>query len=172
MTVYTKADLKPYLDLKATDNDALLELTIAQAEAWIEHRCGPLVSTTLTKRVRPAASGWLVLPVLPVVSVTSVTGVQSAEVVALEDDEIDLRAGIIKPDFTLTEPFYDVVYVAGWAASKGAVPADLMRLVVEVTRDLWRSQRGSGTRQGDADPGASRRLIAELMAPYQMPGFA
>lgn len=170
MTVYTKADVKPYLSMVTTDNDALIDLVIAEAEAMVVQRCGPLVSTSLTKRVF-TDSDELVLPVIPALSITSVTGVETAATYALEANDTNLRAGIIDLDGA-SEDAYDVVYTAGWADVKANVPADLRRAVIEMCRYLWRPQRGTGSRQGSGDNMDSLRMAEMLMGPYMLPGFA
>lgn len=163
MTTVTIADVKPYLNLTTTDNDSLLADVIAQAEEWVIDRCGPLVSTNLTKRVERTGYA-LMVPVYPILSVTSVTGVDTATVVTLDADEINLRTGVITPDtWPSTDSLFDVVYVAG----RAAVPEQLRRAVIEMTRYLWRPQRGAGQRQGDAgDNMAALRMAEFLIQPY------
>ncbi len=168
VNVVGKDEVKPYLAMVQTDNDALIESVIAQAEAVVVRKCGPLTATALTKRVF-ARGGFLMLPVLPVISVTSVTAVDSGAVLDISDeDDVNLSAGIISVGGLCDGVAYDVVYQAGYAS----LPADLERAVIEMCRYLWRPQRGSGARGGDPDQMASLRLAEMLMTPYMTPGFA
>ena len=163
MTTVTIADVKPYLNLTTTDNDSLVADVVAQAEEWVIDRCGPLVSTNLTKRVERTGCS-LMLPVYPVLSVTSVTGVDTGTVVTLETDDINLRTGIITPD---TWPSADYAFTVVYVAGRTAVPEQLRRAVIEMSRYLWRPQRGAGQRQGDAgDNMAALRMAEFLIQPY------
>lgn len=167
MAVLTKADVKPFLSMQQTDNDALVEDVIDQAEAYVVRRCGPLSSTATTRRLT-ARGCRLILPVLPVVSLTSVTAVESGDVVTIEDDDQNLTAGILGSSALIDGELYTVV----WQAGHSPLPADLKRAVIEMCRYLWRPQRGGGVRGGEQDQMAALRLAETLMEPYLMPGFA
>ena len=160
MTTVTIADVKPYLNISATTNDDMITSCIAQAEEWVIDRCGPLASTNLTKRVELTGYS-LMLPVYPVISVTSVTGVDTGTVVTLEADDINLRTGIITPDtWPAADCVFDVVYVAG----RAAVPEQLKRAVIEMTRYLWRPQMGAAqARQGDQSVSMASLRMAEFL---------
>ena len=107
--------VKPLLNMQTTVDDAVLTSVIAQAEALVAEKCGPLTATTLTKRVI-ARGGKLVLPVVPVISVTSVTGVESGTALDLtNDDLVNLAAGVITVTGAWNGVAYDVVYQAGRA---------------------------------------------------------
>ena len=67
-TVFGIEDVKPLLGSRP-EHDNVLAGIIAEAEAIVTARCGPLVSTSITKRLSPNAEGVLALPVYPIVSV-------------------------------------------------------------------------------------------------------
>lgn len=160
MTTVTIADVKPYLNISATTNDDVIASCIGQAEEWVIDRCGPLVSTNLTKRVELTGHS-LMLPVYPVISVTSVTGVDTGTVVTLDADDVNLRTGIITPDtWPTADHTFTVVYVAG----RSAVPEQLKRAVIEMTRYFWRPQMGAAqARQGDQSVAMASLRMAEFL---------
>lgn len=161
-------DVKELLGIETTKHDSVLGKVIADAEAVVVRRCGPLTSTEVTRRVWPSG-GALVLPVYPVVSVTSITGADTGNVLAIEDDDIDKAAGILTPDGLGSEA-YDVVYQAGRDVT---AYADLKRAVIEMTRYLWRPTQGPNPAAAQSDLGenmAAKRRAEELMAPYVMAG--
>lgn len=171
-------DVSAYLGDMSPVNDAKLVSFIEVAESMVASLVGPLEPTAVTSRV--SGGGGLVLPVLPVVSVTSVTSVYG---VALDVSTLVVdAAGVVGYTYggvgCGSAPFwgrsYTVVYVAGWAV----LPAPIVHAVKELTRHLWVTQRGSGTRRpGSApeEPGVSftmPRRVLELLAPYVLPGVA
>lgn len=166
--VIQTGDVKELLGIETTKHDALLSKTIADAEAIVTRRCGPLVSTQVTRRVWPSG-GALVMPVYPIISVTSVTGVDTGNVIAVDDDDIDKAAGILTPDGLGSEA-YDVVVQAGRDAT---TVADLKRAVIEMVRYLWRPTQGPNPAAAQTDAGenmAAKRRAEELMFPYVMDG--
>lgn len=161
--------VKPLLNMQTTVDDAVLTSVIAQAEALVAEKCGPLTATTLTKRVI-ARGGKLVLPVVPVISVTSVTGVESGTALDLtNDDLVNLAAGVITVTGAWNGVAYDVVYQAG----RATLPEPLKRAVVELTRYLFRPLQGPQVNNQVVDASmAAFRMAETLMAPYRMAGFA
>lgn len=161
--------VKPLLNMVTTVDDAVLTSVVAQAEAMVAQKCGPLTSTTLTKRVI-ARGGKLVLPVTPVIAVVSVTAVESGTVLDLSNDDlVNLAAGVITITGVPTGVAYDVVYQAGYQT----LPEPLKRAVVEVTRYLFRPLQGPQVNNQAVDASmAALRMAEALMAPYRMVGFA
>lgn len=167
-------DAKGYLgmDLDKHTEDTDLQGTIDAAEAIIGQRCGPIASTTVTRRIR-GGSWQLVLPVLPVISLTSVTP-YSGTALTLGDLYVDPVTGLVT--FNTLSPFvsayYDVVYEAG----RATVPADLLLAIRKLVKHTWAPRRGptgrgtpADARATDRTPGSAYLLpyeVSELIAPY------
>lgn len=175
MSVVTLAAAKAYQNINVATWDAELQLFLDAAEAAIVNKCGPLTSTSVTKRVR-GGKDFLSLSTTPVLTLTSVTpvGGTALDVSKLNGDPagpIEYLAG-----GTFTARFYDVVYNAG----RSTLPADLAQAVKEQTRHLWESQQGGTRRPGAAAPQgpapgsayAFTYKVNELIAPYLQGGFA
>lgn len=168
MTTLTLADVKPLLNFQGTVDDDALESVIAQAEALVVERCGPVSDVTLTKRVE-ARGDTLILPVIPAISVTSVTNVETGVAVTLDADDVNLTAGLIDAEYICDGELYEVVYHAG----RATIPEPLKRAVIEMTRYLWRPMQGPTVNSQAVDTSmAALRMAEMLMAPYRLPGFA
>lgn len=163
MTLLTKADVKPYLNMVSTDNDDLLDDVIAAAEEWAVSEAGPVTSTAVTQRAYLVGRK-LVLNTLPVASVTSVTGVESGTALPAGAYSVDTACGVIEIDAPLDDA-YTVVYSAGHSP----VPERLRQAIIQRTRYLWRPQRGSGTRQGAGDNMDALRMSESLIAEFRIP---
>lgn len=175
MAEITLPDVKDYLAISSSGNDAELDATIAAAVAAVQHRVGPLTSQARTIRLRGRTSA-LVLPVMGRmvtvgadthtfgVTVVSITARSGAVVTA---DWQHLEAGILYGSFG--EDYYDVAVTAGWGDPP---PPDLVTAVWEQARYLWRPKRGPASRQGVPDDGSDAlRRVDRLVAPYETPGF-
>lgn len=165
MTSLTLPDVKPYLGQMSNVSDAELAGFIAAAETAVEFRVGPLVVAERTAVVRGRGCAHLTVPVGPIDGVTSVTG-KSGSTVAVE--RFSGRAGVIYFESALSENYYTVVYDAGWAATAGAIPADLKQAVAWQVQLDWQSMRGKAQR----GPDDLRARIAEKLSPYMGHGFA
>jgi hypothetical protein len=170
VAVLTLNEAKAHLNITSTTQDDELQTFMAAAEAAIERRIGPLVATSVTRRVFGGDS--YALPVYPALSVTSVTPVGGT---ALPLDGI-----YVGPDGVLTgagyapTAGYDVTYQAGHAATAADVPADLRLAILEMVRHLWESQRRSRGQVTDV-PGSAHAFpyrVEELLAPYVQFGIA
>lgn len=167
-TVFGIEDVKPLLGIETTKHDNVLAGIIAEAEAIVTARCGPLVSTSITKRLSPNAEGVLALPVYPIVSVESITNVESGVALTLNTEDFDLTAGLLEPDGLSLCEEYDVVFHAGRDATAAA---DLKRAVVELVRYLFRPTQGPNPAAPQTSLGdnmAGLRAAEMLMAPYAM----
>jgi uncharacterized phiE125 gp8 family phage protein len=172
----TRDEVKKHLNITGTGNDDELDEFTARAEAAIEKRCGPLVATTVSSRVRGGAS-ILPLPKTPVVSLTSITPLDGtaltvADYIVSPGGNVEGKTGV-----TFGSRWYDVVYKAGHAATVPDVPADLKLAALELVRHLWDTQRGGtarpGSRPSDAMsntiPGAAYLFpfrVEQLLTPY------
>jgi uncharacterized phiE125 gp8 family phage protein len=183
MSTVTLSEAKTHLNLSAGTNDAELQDFIDRAEAAIERRTGPLVSTTITRRARGGGSAF-VLPVYPVISLTSATPDGGT---AIDTTLLDATPeGVVTylSDGTFPTGWHTIVYEAGHALTADDVPEDLKLAVLELTRHLWETQRGgtSSGRPGSAMsdvtantvPGAAFLFpfrVEQLLAPYMQPGI-
>lgn len=164
MTSLTLPDVKPYLGQMQNVNDSELAGFIAAAELAVEHKVGPLVETEVTEVL--AGSGTCELVVLgPIRGVTSITGSNGGTVTA---DRFDATSGVIYLPTYAADDYYTVVYDAGWAATAGAIPADLKQAVAWQVQLDWQSMRGKAQR----GPDDLRARIAEKLSPYMSHGFA
>lgn len=175
MSVLLLQDVKNYLNITNTVSDAELQEFIDAAELSIANKCGPLVATSVTKRVRSGGKPALSLPTTPVISLTSVTpvGQTALDVSKLNADEggaVEYLTGA-----TFGALFYDVVWQAGYATT----PLDLLQATKEHVRHLWESQQGGTRRPGSTtQPAPSAAAYAftwrvnELIAPYLQAGIA
>lgn len=144
MPVVDLPSVKIHLNITKGDHDAeLVSITLA-AEAAIAERVGPLVSTSVTARVRGCLPA-LRLPVTPAISLTSVTPV-GGSALTLTDLYLDASAGLVTYNSGdgFPESFYDVAYQAG----RAECPEDLRMAVKELVRHMWTTQRGGSQRPG------------------------
>lgn len=177
MAVLTLAEAKTHLNITAATHDTELGAVIPSAEATIAQRVGPLEPTDITARL--SGTTGLVLPVYPFISLTSVTN-SAGTALAVADFTVDPAAGVLEyvSGGKFTSPYYTVVYKAGRAV--GALPADLLLAVKELTRHLWESQRGPARHamspMGEsADVGGTGYLlpyrVQELLTPHMQYGI-
>lgn len=182
MSVLTLADAKAHLNKGGSVDDVELQKFIDAAESVIGSRCGPLVSTQITKRC-PGRASSLRFPITPVLDLVNVTAVNTGEVLNLADLMVS-PSGIVEyiigwgvgwARFWL--PWYDVTVHAGNADVAANVPPDLLYGVKELVRHLWETQRGRASGRGlnsvgsnsyGADIiGAAYMLVYRVMEPIQ-----
>lgn len=170
MSALTLADAKTHLNMSGQTNDVELQGFIDAAEGIVAAKCGPLEPTTVVRRVR-SDGATLVLPVVPVLSVTSVVpalGGTPVDVAALVPDP---GSGVVSPIdyFSLAVGAYVVTYQAG----RTEVPDDLLMAVKEMTRHLWRTQRGGAQRPGSSpDTPVAGYLVPNAVAALMEPHVA
>lgn len=178
MAVVTRAQIKTYLSITTADVDDELDALIAQAEAAIGRRVGPLEAASRTARVYPSGDALLLLP--PVASLTSVTDA-SGSALTVGDLFLNSESGVVTRNDggSFTARYYTVVYSYG----RSTCPDDLKLAVKEMVRHLWDTRRGPSRRPGSTAseitantiPGAAFVLpfrVSELIAPHMQPGFA
>jgi hypothetical protein len=142
MPVLTLPIAKRHIGAASTVNDDHVLDVIAEAESHVTSQCGPLVSTAITRRVRPGG------------------------MVGSTTYDLFARSGVLEGSFS--EAFYDVVYQAGW----DPLPVDLLAAVKEYMRYLWLVQRGPATGVAGTNPMEPLKRYEELAAPYVMAGFS
>lgn len=180
MTALSVGEVADYLNLTNADNHDKLEQRVKAAQSAIEKRVGLMEPTTITARV--SASGTLRLPfyqrnrpTFPATAITSITpvGGTAVSIVDLTVDDINVVRGA---SFTGT---YDVVYTAGY----DPLPDDLAEALCELTRHLWKPQRGGTQRPGaqpseqlsNSLPASATTLpfrVEQLIDDYRPNGFA
>lgn len=182
MPLLTLTEVKDHLNITGTGSDAELTTFAARAEGAVAARCGPLVSTSVTTRVRGHGSSLApkVTPILTLTSVTPVAGT-ALTLALLHTPENGLRGRRVIEFLDGTwfgSRWYDVVYNAGHGATAGDVPADLKLATLEMVRHMWETQRGGSVRPGSRPseamsntiPGAAYLFpfrVEQLIAPYE-----
>ncbi len=129
-----------------TELDALADMCDS-AEGAIANRCGPLEATSVTSRV--PGGDVLVLPVVPVLSLTSVTPAGGSDL-TVADLIVNEASGVV--EYTSGATFPASRYTVTYAAGRMTLPGDLRLAVLEMTRHLWMSQRGTTPGLGGAFP--------------------
>ena len=175
MSVLDLAEAKTHLNITVGTYDAEIQSTIDEAEAAISARVGPLTPVPRTSRV-DGYSNVLVLPFAPVVSLTSVTPAGAgATPMTLSALYVETATGVISWDRPYSGyfwyPKYTVVYSSGWSP----VPLDLVRAVKDLTKSMWKTQRGGTQRPGTGGeplprtylPGAPNTLPPEVESAIQ-----
>ena len=156
-------DFKRNLNIKGADQDDDIDGILAAARAHIEHKVGPLSpGDEVTKTLR-AGDGYVVLPRAAAATVATVDGV------AWTGDAPSF--GVLEGDFVEGRT-YTVTFTAGY----DRLPADLQQALFELGRHMWQARRGPTARPGTDQPTEPGyllpRRVAELLAPYMLPGIA
>jgi len=171
-------DVKAHLNITNSEYDQELIAFMDAATAAIEQRVGPMTRRTVTETHNGGVSG-ILLRQPPALEVTSAT--ENGATVASTGYSLSTGGGVVTrvngfSRSTWTDGFNNVtvVYVAG----RTWIPADLRQAVLELTRHLWDTQRGTmkGRRNGEdyvAGTGYTfPNRVTELIAPYELPGLA
>lgn len=176
MAVVPLQDVKDFLNITSTGSDNELVLTLDRAEAAIAARVGPLSPVTVTE-VHHGGRNPIVLRRPPVIAVTSVV---ADAVTTVAGFDLDSEAGLLYSEFGYgyagLPRSVRVTYQSGRAAP---LPADLEAAVLELTKHLWESQRGSapaaltGTGDDELRSAGSGFLlpyrVQSLLEPYLRP---
>jgi hypothetical protein len=174
-------DFAEHLNYSLRDNDPKLpelQRTLAAAIDVVERRCGPMRTATSTLRLRPSGR-YLVLSATHVTEVVQVRDPQG-RVVQHDTARSNLAAGII--DVGLHHgPAAGGLWEVDISIDGSDVPDDLVLATLIIGSHLWETQRARSSRpqayQGEPGDVAPRGFAvpsraAELMAGYQLPGFA
>lgn len=131
----TLTEVKTFLgNIETPDFDSQLEEFLDAATLAVEHRVGPMVTTSFTESVR-LSNCMAMLEHWPVQSITTVDG----EAFTVEEDLSDLSIGEL---YVGTSGRATVAYTAGRAAGPTDVPEDLRIATMVVVGHLWDTQRG------------------------------
>jgi len=182
LSLLSLTDAKAYLNVTSTSSDEELRQFILEASDIAERLTGrQLRRRTVVASFSNDGTEAVVLDVLPAASITSVTE-NGVTLTAGTDYVADLVAGVIRRGTTLTPLVWatgrghiTVTYVAGEAN-----PSPTAQLLVkELTRHLWRTQRGASPMgmggQDDFIPGGNNIVtyrVKELADMIAMPGIA
>lgn len=144
------ADAKDMLNIPqaTTTYDAEIQGWIASIESSLERFTGgPVTNRQVTERAE-AVDGMrkILLRARPLVSVVSITAESSGTAVSTTDVKTDANAGIIQRatgwpflgPFFYAEPWFTVVFVAGWGTQVPAAFSNFARIVVD---HMWETQR-------------------------------
>lgn len=169
MSVVPLAEAKTHLNFRSDTDDVELQAFLDDAETVLTRHVGPLAQRTVTERHNGGADAVL-LQQWPVVSVTSVTYATGGSIPVTADD-LDAEAGILHLPFA---PAYGKrSLIVTYQAGRTTLPGDLRRAVLELTRHLWRTQRGSAPSRRDPDafdPSLGRLLppeVEQLIEPHR-----
>lgn len=180
LSILSLADAKAMLNITSTANDEELRETILEAVDIAERKTGrKFRRTTHTEAYDGGRGPRLVLRHQPVVSVTSIS--ESGTALTSGTDYIaDLTDGIVLRGQSTATGWWaagnqniSVVYVSGETSLTAR------RLIKELTRHLWRTQRGASPMAMGGDdgfvPGSNNIYtykILELIETLRLPGFA
>lgn len=178
MSALQLADAKAHLNITVATYDAELQTVIDAAEDWIGQIVGPVTATAGLVKTYDGDCMAVLLP-SGVASVQSVT--ENGQ--AITDYTVNLASGIVYAGSQLApRRFFPgvqniVVSYTGYLAGYSSLPAGLLFAIKEKVRELWSTQRGSGTRRpGSGSTNAAGQPLPDfddLLAPYlQIPGFA
>lgn len=163
-------EIKTYLGVTTTTSDEELRTFLDAATARGEAETGRVFGRRTVTHEWTAPSGMVTFPGVPILSITSVT--DDGATLTAADYLLWKHSGVIKPvgawagDVTVTA-------VCGYTAP----PAPLRQGVMEMTRHLWQTQRGTlkmGIGEAEWSPVMSfalPRRVEELWSPWRIPGF-
>jgi uncharacterized phiE125 gp8 family phage protein len=141
-------DLKAYLRISLTDEDAALTDLLHSASETAERFLGQMIVARTVDEVLPAGSGWRSLALRPVRSITAVTGIpaEGAEfALPVENYAIDIDAGgaglvrVLNPG---AAGRIRVTYLAGMASDDSAVPDAIQHAIVRLAGELNARREG------------------------------
>ena len=136
MAYPTLADVKTYLGLTTTDDDARLTLIISWTEALIHAYLGRnLNEATYTHKSYKPVSDNIQLDNYPVSSITSIT--IDGETKTLADYDLVEDVGIVYGDFT-TGDFVTIIYVGGYAT----LPTPIEDCFYAIIEDRYKEYKG------------------------------
>lgn len=180
----TLTDVKTYLNMSTTANDAELTGFLADAVSAVEDLIGPITPQTVVDEFDE--HGWnIVLPVTPVQSVQSVSIQPWLGAAPIDDTaawRLNTRTGVLRRVVIGGAlPYYGPgsIFTVTYTAGRASVPNPVNRAVLMQVAEMWRSQRGaSPMAPGNQDtsepsyPGAMGFLdegVMELLLPYLAP---
>jgi uncharacterized phiE125 gp8 family phage protein len=193
----TLSDLKTFLNMSATNNDAQLSSMITAASTMWVNRVGPVAGSPVFSERYDGGVPTIHLKNTPVQSVTTVTEVyfnttntltlhQPDDVSAFSalNYSIDLTTGLLtRRNYGIVTNFADgvqnihVTYVAGYSST----PEDVKHAVLLLVQHMWETQRGRmvmPNQRADADSWNPAfgftwpRRVEEIAQSYYTPGLA
>ena len=174
MTILDAFEVKQFLGIGGSDQDAALISAITAAEAaWSSN----LLPSAILTRTDELTGGWYTVAVnaCPVVAVTAITEGMDDTVVDVATVRVNTRAGVLtRRSGTFGDPV-TVTYTWGFAT----LPADIKEALMLLTKHFYRPQRGGAILPGRGEqeaaptaPYAWPNRVRDLAAPYAPVGFA
>lgn len=174
MTILDAFEVKQFLGIGGSDQDAALISAITAAEAaW----SASLLPSAVLPRTDELAGGSYTVAVnaCPVVSVTAITEGMDNTTVDVADVRVNARSGVLtRRSGTFLDPV-TVTYTWGFAT----LPADIKEALMLLTKHFYRPQRGGAILPGRGEqeaaptaPYAWPNRVRDLAAPYAPIGFA
>ena len=162
--------LAAYCGIKTPTAAIMADLAedVAAAVAAVEHRCGPVESTTATVTLR-APQAAIVAPW----RVASITSYVPAGGAAMLPSAFDIDGHLVTRADGATIPPGVLTYSTGYAAE--AIPPALVIVGKQILRQLWRARIGDPRAEGEPGVGVLWPRQAELLVePYALAplGFA
>lgn len=139
----TLANVKQYLGLTATSDDALLSRLITAASSWVRTYCNrDFTSQSYTDTLDGTGNAWQVMKQYPVTAVASVSFSGVAQ--AITGLVITNTRSLTFTDGTLWEKGRGNVSVT-YAAGYSTTPADIEQAVIEIVALRYREKNRIGT---------------------------
>ena len=196
LDLVTLADVKQFLNMASSTNDAQLSSMITAASTMWTRRVGQVAGSPSFSERYDGGTTSITLKNIPVQSVTSVveswwntsytlTSHQPDDAGAGSgfDYSIDLTTGIVfRREYGRLVPFapgtqnIHVTYVAGYAA----IPEDIKQAILLLVGHMWETQRGRMVLPGQGAEGSWNpgmgftwpRRVEEIAQTYYTPGLA
>jgi uncharacterized phiE125 gp8 family phage protein len=184
MSAVTLDDVKTYLNISTTTNDAELVRFLDAAIAAVEDVIGPLATRSVTEEIDSHGHN-IVLSHMPVLAVSSVSIEPWLGATAIDDTaawRLNTTTGVLRRKIVSgSMPFYGAgsIFTVTYTTGRADTPAPVFQAILMQTAEMWRSQRGaSPLAPGQQDPaeqaypGGSGFLsedVMELLLPYLLP---
>ncbi|HET6914867.1 MAG TPA: head-tail connector protein [Acidimicrobiales bacterium] len=181
MPLPTLADVKTYLNIRSTTNDAELQSFLDDAIAAVEDVIGPITPVSVTD-VYDRHGTVIVLSQTPVQSVQSVSVQPWLGAAPIDDTAawlVNPRTGVLRRQIvggTLPWVGPGSVFTVTYTVGRDSVPGPVNRAILIQVRDMWRSQRGAMPTPAADQPqeygafgGFLSPAVMELLARYLPP---
>jgi uncharacterized phiE125 gp8 family phage protein len=183
MPTVTLDDVKTYLNITRTTNDAELSDFLSDAITIIERVIGPLASQSVTEEI-DSHGPKIVLSRMPVLSVQSVSIEPWLGAAPVDDTaawRLNTATGVLRRKVVGGSlPYYGPgsVFTVTYTAGRSDVPNDINRAILMQVADMWESQRGamplpaggdSAPPSYGGDAGFLSADVMELLLPHLLP---
>lgn len=148
MPVVTLADVKTYLNIRGTADDAELQSFLDDAVAAVEDVIGPITPVSVTDTY-DEHGGAIVLAKMPVQSVESVSIQPWLGSAPIDDTAawvVNTTTGVMRRRLvggSLPWVGPGSIFTVTYTAGRADVPGPVNRAILMQVREMWRSQRGA-----------------------------